>query len=191
MSEERVNQLGDQLKAKGIDPEMVKEEVQNILTEMAEENPEGVVMDVASPSSFAVLRSKKGKDRAVEVAPGIMVSQKLIDEAVRMTTFGGDIADPAADYRERLAEERRLQIAKDQAELRQDIDNSRTLVLEMLNRMREPAKYDEKFVSYDTMPGPLQRVVKAYIEAEEANKNLSEAVAALAGDLKPPVAKPE
>jgi len=190
MSEERVNQLGDQLKAKGIDPEMVKEEVQNILTEMAEDNPEGVVMDVASPSSFAVLRSKKAKDRAVEVAPGIMVSQKLIDEAVRMTSQGG-VADMAADYRERLAEERRLQIAKDQAELRQDIDNSRTLVLEMLNRMREPAKYDEKFVSYDTMPGPLQRVVKAYIEAEEANKNLAEAVAALAGDLKPPVAKPE
>ena len=168
-------------------------ELNKILTEMAEEeHEEQAAVETDNAPSGHVPRTSKRKDKQVEVSPGILVSQRLIDEAVRQTTSPLLTSDDfVSRAREAEAERRRVLVAKDQAELREDIDKSREVVLAMVNRMREPMKYDEKFVSYDTMPGPLQRVVKAYIEAEEANRNLSEAVAALGKDLQPPVTKPE
>lgn len=140
-----------------------------------------------APSGTVPLTSKR-KRKQVEVIPGIMVSQVLIDEAVRLTSSQ---PDAVIDFTEKMREADRERIRKAQEELKQDITASREIVFAMLQRMRDPVKYEEKFVSYDTMPAPLQRVIKAYIEAEAANRELNEAVSALSKDLRPPVVKPE
>ena len=49
----------------------------------------------------------------------------------------------------------------------------------MWDRARKRVNKHEKFVSYDAMPTPLQRVVKAYIDAAAANTELDAAVKAL------------
>jgi len=140
------------------------------------------------PGMTIPVTSRKLLDEQVEMVPGIMVSQRLIDEAVRMTT---NPLHPTAEVLE-AARERDLQRrAKENAELREDLDKSRDIVLQMINRMREPLKYDEKFISFDTMPAPLQRVIKAYIDVEAANRELAEAVASLGKDLLPTTHKPE
>jgi len=159
-----------------------KEALSEILSEMAESGDvlacptEGV-----PPFSFPV--SKHDRKATVEVIPGIMVSQKLIDEAVRLTTDPTSKPSAVED-----AEERRLRRLKANEELRTEINTSRQIVQSILDRMRDPVKFNEKFVSYDTMPSPLQRVIKAYIDAAAANKELNEAVAALQKDLTPPTA---
>jgi hypothetical protein len=163
-----------------------KQALNEILSDMvADATP--VAPDDAPSGTVPLTGRNRKRERQVEVIPGIMVSQKLIDEAVKYTSTGA--TEWQAEAREAALERERERIAMNNAELRRDIDNSRQFVIGMLQRMREPMKYDEKFVSYDTMPGPLQRVVKAYVEAEEANRNLADAVAALAKDLEPPVVK--
>ena len=42
-----------------------------------------------------------------------------------------------------------------------------------------PDNAKEKYVCYDTMPDPLKRVVKAYIDVDVANKELDEAIKVL------------
>jgi len=168
-------------------PAPEKQALNEILSEMAEEAPDLSAVQ-PGPGMTVPVTSKK-PDRQVEMIPGIMVSQRLIDEAVRLTSSTGQELHDAT--REVVEEQRRERIQKENAEMRELIDTSKQVVLAMVQRMRDPLKYDEKFVSFDTMPAPLQRVVKAYIEAEEANRNLSEAVASLAKDLQPPVVKPE
>jgi hypothetical protein len=163
----------------------MNEEVNKILAEMAEETDLSSVQP--GPGMTVPVTSKK-PDKQVEMIPGIMVSQKLIDEAVRLTSSQ---PESVIDFTEKMREADRERIKRAQEELKQDITASREIVFAMLQRMRDPIKYEEKFVSYDTMPSPLQRVIKAYIEAEAANRELNEAVAALSKDLKPPVAKPE
>lgn len=112
----------------------------------------------------------------VEVAPGVMVSQKLINEAVRHTSNTDD-----EQFETYVEEIEKVQIAKqkDFEELKQDLSTSKQIVQAMMDRARQPVNTHEKFVSYDAMPSPLQRVVKAYIEAAAANKELDEAVKAL------------
>jgi len=163
----------------------MNEEVNKILTEMAEEQ---AAVETDTAPTGQVPRTRKRKEKQVEVIPGIMVSQVLIDEAVRLTSSQ---PESVIDFTEKMREADRERIKRAQEELKQDITASREIVFAMLQRMREPLKYEEKFVSYDTMPAPLQRVIKAYIEAEAANRELNEAVAALSKDLKPPVVKPE
>ncbi len=124
----------------------------------------------------------------VEVVPGVMVSQHLIDEAVRLTSFPSASTDQEVEAIERRAAVK----AKDHDELRQDISTSRQIVQSMIDRVRNPAKFDEKYVSYDSMPKPIQRIVKAYMDVDAANKELEEAikgVAQLASNATPVTAK--
>lgn len=115
-------------------------------------------------------------DKQVEVIPGVMVAQYLIDAAVASTInpLHPDANQTTEDIQKIEREQLRKEKARD--ELRADINNSAKLVKEMFDRMRNPAKYDAKFVSYDQMPAPLQRVVNAYIAVSEANKELEEAI---------------
>lgn len=166
----------------------MNEEVSKILSDMAQEQT-AVETDTA-PSGLVPLTTNR-KHKQVEIIPGIMVSQVLIDEAVRLTSnpFGSSPStseEALEEARERYQQQR----AKESAELREDIDKSREVVLAMVQRLRDPLKYEEKFVSFDTMPTPLQRVIKAYIEAEAANRELNEAVTALSKDLTPPIVQP-
>jgi hypothetical protein len=117
------------------------------------------------------------KSDVVEVAPGVMVSQHLIDEAVRHTSFSVD-DEEAEDYAEEVE---KVQLAKQKhfEELKQDLSTSKQIVQAMMDRARQPVNTHEKFVSYDAMPTPLQRVVKAYIDAAAANTELDAAVKAL------------
>ena len=117
------------------------------------------------------------KSDVVEVAPGVMVSQHLIDEAVRHTSHSGE-DEESEEYSEEIEKE---QIAKQKQfeELKQDLSTSKQIVQAMMDRARQPVNTHEKFVSYDAMPSPLQRVVKAYIDAAAANAELDAAVKAL------------
>lgn len=163
----------------------MNEEVSKILSDMAQEQT-AVETDTAPSGQVPLTTNRKHKQ--VEIIPGIMVSQVLIDEAVRRTTTPYSLLPSSTEEALEEARERdRERRAKESAELREDIDKSREVVFAMVQRMRDPLKYDEKFISYDTMPPPLQRVVKAYIDAEAANRELNEAVASLSKDLTPPV----
>lgn len=126
----------------------------------------------AEPPPFS-LPSNRTKP-AIEVLPGVMVSQHLIDEAVRATT------DPGADERVEAVERKYKVAARDREELKNDLASSRQFLQAMVDRLRQPVNPDEKYVSYDAMPPPLQRIVKAYIDAEAANRELEEAIKALA-----------
>ena len=162
-----------------------REALNEILQDMADS---GQVLPCPTDGTppFSLPVGKNEKKATVEVVPGVMVSQKLIDEAVRLTT---NPLSPSYEYDAAEAvERRRLARQKANEELRQELDASRQIVQSMLDRMRDPLKFDEKFVSFDTMPTPLQRVIKAYIDAAAANKELNEAVAALQKDLTPPTA---
>lgn len=118
------------------------------------------------------VRSVASKKSHVEVVPGVMVAQHLIDAAVESTVA----FDARTEEVIQEAERQQVRKQKDLAELRTDIDNSSKFVKEMFDRMRNPAKYDEKFISYDQMPKPLQRVVNAYMAVNEANRELEEAI---------------
>lgn len=135
---------------------------------MSEENKSEV-----PPFSVPIKRDTK----TVEVAPGILVSQHMIDEAVRMSDGDQAVADDYVDQVEREAAAK----ARDRAELRADISASQAVLNEMYDRLRNPPNLSEKYVSYDSMPVPLQRVVKAYIDAAAANKELDDAIKALSG----------
>jgi len=116
------------------------------------------------------------KSNVVEVAPGVMVSQHLIDEAVRHTSHSIEDED-AEEYAEEVEAHARKQ--KYFEELREDLSTSKQIVQALLDRARQPVNKHEKFVSYDAMPSPLKRVVKAYIDAAAANTELDAAVKAL------------
>jgi hypothetical protein len=118
------------------------------------------------PYSMAV----KGDKPLVEVVPGIMVSEHLIQAAVDATSTPGAVEDVE---RREAVKERELD------EIREDISASRQVLQAMAERMRNPPDLAEKYVSFDAMPAPLQRVVKAYIDADAANKELDSAIAAL------------
>lgn len=111
----------------------------------------------------------------VEVMPGVMVSRHLIEESA---TCISDSRDASQVERDRVA------VLKDQEELRADINASQQVVKEMFERARTPLNFNEKYVSYDSMPAPLQRVIKAYIALTEARAELDQAVKAL--QLEPP-----
>jgi len=138
-----------------------------------EEKNTSVEQEATSPLCMPVKSASSAA--TVEVAPGIMVSQHLIDEAVKTTSGDQALADDYVDQIERQAEAR----ARDRAELKADISASQQVVKEMFERLRNPLDPREKYVSYDSMPAPLQRVVKAYIDASAANAELDEAVKAL------------
>lgn len=111
--------------------------------------------------------------RAVEVAPGIMVSEHLIRDAVAATSAPGAVERVEAEERAR---------SRMFEELRQDIDCSKKVVQSLVERMLNPPNLQEKFISYDAMPPALQRVVNAYIAASDANRELDEAIKALAAE---------
>lgn len=117
------------------------------------------------------------KSDVVEVAPGVMVSQHLIDEAVRHTS-NLDQSEEVENYAQKIESDLRAK-EYDLAGLKQDLSASKQIVQSMIDRARQPVNTHEKFVSYDAMPTPLQRVVKAYIDAAAANKELDDAVKAL------------
>ncbi len=137
---------------------------------------EGYLMDKEplQSSSGMAIRTVASRTSNVEVAPGVMVSQHLIDAAVNAT-----VDNPAEAARIEAVERKALKKAKEFAELKQDISASHKFVQEMFDRMRNPMKYDEKYVSFDQMPKPLQRVVNAYMAVSDANKELEEAIKAL------------
>lgn len=149
-----------------------KKALAEILSEMSEmTDARPMLSSEAPPFSLPMSRDHKP---TIEVAPGVLVSQHLIDEAVGMSG-----PDPVSDGEQRTALSNRVL-----SEIRDDIKASQTLVQTMVERLRDPAKFDEKYVSYDQMPKPLQRVVAAYIAVNEANKELEEAIKAL-GALAP------
>lgn len=158
-------------------PEELKEALQEIDDlETRDENYEELQF-VVEPHDIAnsgiPIRTVASKNSHVEVVPGVMVAQHLIDAAVSATTGDSSaVSDKVEELEQAHAQWRR----RDAAELRMDLVNSAKLVKEMFDRMRNPAKYDAKFVSYDQMPAPLQRVVNAYIAVSEANKELEEAI---------------
>jgi hypothetical protein len=121
-----------------------------------------------APSAMAI-RTVTGRTDNVEVAPGVIVSQHLIDAAVGIAS-----PTPVKGAAQWTALSNRVL-----NEIREDISSSQKFVQEMVDRMRNPGRYDEKYVSYDQMPKPLQRVVAAYIAVNEANKELEEAIKAL------------
>lgn len=126
----------------------------------------------AEPPPFS-LPSNRTKP-VIEVLPGVMVSQHLIDEAVRATS------DPGADTRVEEVERKYKVAARAREELKNDLASSRQFLQAMVDRLRSPVNPDEKYVSYDAMPPPLKRIVKAYIDAEAANRELEDAIKALA-----------
>ncbi len=107
----------------------------------------------------------------VEVAPGLTVPKHLIEAAVNQTS------SPAI---EEVIEKRHKRMARDAAELKADLAAGQKVLQEMAERLSSPVNLDEKYVSYDAMPAPVQRLVKAYIDAEAANLELNEAIQALA-----------
>lgn len=112
-----------------------------------------------------------GNSPVIEVAPGIMVSQHLIKEVAQASAYG----EPELDS----IEQKHVSKLKERQEMKELISASKQVVQSMVKRAREPVNPDEKYVSYDAMPAPLQHVIKAYIDASEANKKLDEAVKAL------------
>lgn len=151
-------------------PEELKEALQEIDDlETRDENYEELQFVVP-------IRTVASKNSHVEVVPGVMVAQHLIDAAVSATTGDSSaVSDKVEELEQAHAQWRR----RDAAELRMDLVNSAKLVKEMFDQMRNQAKYDEKFVSYDQMPAPLQRVVNACFAVSEANKELEEAIKGL------------
>lgn len=125
---------------------------------------------LVEPPPFSLPRGSNPKP-SIEVLPGIMVSKEAIDEAVRATT------DPRV---EEIVEQRHKRISKEREEIKNDLNASRQFLQAMVDRFRQPINPNEKYVSYDAMPAPLQRIVRAYIDAEAANRELEEAIKALA-----------
>lgn len=111
--------------------------------------------------------------RTVEVAPGILVSEHLIRDAVEATSAPGvaEQVEARENAKKKMFEE-----------LRQDINTSKQVVQSIIDRLRNPPNLQEKFISYDAMPPLLQRVVNAYIAASDANRELDEAIKALAAE---------
>lgn len=81
---------------------------------------------------------------------------------------------PAVEVEARAAARKKLA-----EELRADMRASQQVIQAMIERACQPLKLDEKYVSYDAMPEPLQRVVAAYIAVSDAHKELDEAIRAL------------
>ena len=131
-------------------------------------------INIEPPPIEVPVHFKRPAGPAVEVVPGVMVSQTLIDEAVRLTSSG-----PVSEDHVEAIERKHLRVAQEHAEIKQDISTSKQIVESMLARMREPVNPDEKYISYDSMPAPLQRVVKAYIDVGAANNELAEAIKGL------------
>lgn len=117
----------------------------------------------------------------IEVVPGITVSQRLIEAAVEAASPGDTPLDHQAHYSD--LKKRQLQLHE---EVRQDLDAAHKFLQEMFERVENPPNPQEKYISFDAMPTPLQRVVKAYADAAAANKELAEAISALKSE--PPVA---
>lgn len=62
-------------------------------------------------------------------------------------------------------------------DIKQDIDAGRKVVQELISTKAElPREPEEKFISFDAMPAPLKRIVKAYMDLEAAQKELDAAV---------------
>lgn len=133
-----------------------------------EMGPEGPRFAQPEPPPFSV-PIPRHRD-VVEVAPGIMVSQALIDEAVQVTS------DPNVTE---AIEQRQNVVAREQLLIKEDITASRQIIAAMVERLKNPPNMQERYVSYDSMPAPLQRVVKAYIDAAAANEELDAAIKAL------------
>jgi hypothetical protein len=134
-------------------------------------------------SFFAPLSASAEPVATVEVIPGVRISQAQIDAAVKATSGSETLIHPFAARDERDAAKEKFF-----EDIRQDIKASRSVIQEMMERLRTPVDMQEKYVSYDSMPAPLKRVVKAYIDVEEANKELTEAIKALgSSSLKPDV----
>ena len=110
----------------------------------------------------------------VEVMPGVTVSQAQIDAAVEATTSPSvvDLAEEKFDNVKRRTESLH-------AEVKEDLEISKRVVQEMVERMRTPLNMQEKYVSLDAMPEPLKRVVKAYAELDSAKTELAAAIAGL------------
>jgi len=119
----------------------------------------------------------KADTPTVEVAPGIMVSETLIRAAVEATSSGDTPQDHQDHYRQLKRRDKTLH-----EEVKKDLKASKKFVQEMFERANNPPNTKEKYVSFDAMSPSLQRVVKAYTAATEANKELDEAIKALAAE---------
>lgn len=122
---------------------------------------------IVSPAFCVPVSSDK---ELIEVVPGVMVSRSLIEDSA---TVISDMRDADQIARDRAA------IEKDRAELRSDIDASQQVIKEMFERVQEPLDPKQKYINYDSMPVPLQRVIKAYLALTEARAELDQAVKAL------------
>lgn len=130
--------------------------------------------DLAEAPAFSIPISDLS--RTVEVAPGILVLEHLIRvirDAVNATSEPGEVdrVEARENAKKRMFDE-----------LRQDIDASKRVIQSMVERIKNPPNMQEKFISYDAMPPSLQRVVNAYIAASDANRELDEAIKALAAE---------
>jgi hypothetical protein len=83
---------------------------------------------------------------------------------------------------EQMFESRRARIETMKREIREDLNVSKQVVQSLVELIRNPPNMKEKYISYDAMPAALQRVVKAYTDAAEANRELDEAIKALAAE---------
>lgn len=124
--------------------------------------------------------SSKLLQPTVEVVPGILVSQHLIDAAV------GEAEKPSFEkaYHSKLKSNERSKKRNALREgIKEEIEVSKQIVQSMLDKRRNPPNMQEKYVSFDAMPAPLQRVVSAYMAVTEANKELELALGALKKDV--------
>lgn len=128
--------------------------------------------------------SKKNFSESVEVktgADGEPIIAMSSSTAVRMDELAG-LETPRLDQsilnlRRFLQDNAKKKMFE---ELRQDINASKQVVQEMIERIKNPPNMKERYISFDAMPTALQRVVRAYIAVSEANRELDEAIKALA-----------
>jgi hypothetical protein len=144
--------------ARAVQPEAVGD----ILNEMQADKPE-LSTTPAIPSWFRELAKQHD---TVEVAPSASVDNRQIEAAVQVAV--DDHLTPA-----RLP---RLRGPAGRAELKRDIEASKKVVQSLVDRLNEPVKPDEKYISFDAMPPPLKRVIEAYIALDAAQKELDKAL---------------
>jgi hypothetical protein len=92
----------------------------------------------------------------------------LVEDAIKNDQFG----PPAA------TNDIRRNILFDDQLIKQDIDASKAVISEIIDRVKNPPK-DERYVGFDSLPSPLQRVIKAYMTVATAQEELDLAVKAL------------
>jgi len=92
----------------------------------------------------------------------------LVENAIKNEQFG----PPAA------ADVGRHAALRDFDQIKKDILASKAVISEIVDRVNNPPN-DERYVGFDSLPAPLQRVIKAYMALAVAQEELDLAVRAL------------